>query len=91
MSNQCRFCEHHGNMDACDKERDCSIKESWYVGELALGHLKVQHAASVKIRTLERALFQISQAPFPLHDYCNTDVWEFACNLVNARKEVSDE
>ena len=31
---------------------------------------------------MAKALYEISQAPYPLHDYCSEESWEFACEFV---------
>ncbi len=37
---------------------------------------------------LSKALFEIAQAPYPLHDYCSKESWEFACNFVSDKKSI---
>lgn len=37
------------------------------------------------IDELESAIFRISQAPYPLHDFCTKQNWELACNIVHER------
>lgn len=45
-----------------------------------------------EIRELRMALYEIAQSPYPLHDYCSKESWEFACNLVaSVNSEVFNE
>jgi hypothetical protein len=35
-----------------------------------------------EIEKLALALYQIARSPYPLHDHCSRETWEFVCNLV---------
>jgi hypothetical protein len=37
-----------------------------------------------EIKSLGNAAYAIFKAPFPLHDYCTKEQWEFACHFVEA-------
>lgn len=47
--------------------------------------------AATEIMKLETMLYQIAQAPYPLHDHCDSEVWELACNLVASLRPVFSE
>jgi hypothetical protein len=44
MSDQCRNCLCRGNIEVCRAETDCSIKESWFVGELEKENARLRGA-----------------------------------------------
>lgn len=39
-------------------------------------------ALVAEIEQLRAVLFEIAQAPYPLHDHCSKKSWEFACSFV---------
>lgn len=60
--------------------------------------LSAQEIESVRIENkkvgddimLRKALYQIAQCPFPLHDYVDNDVWVFACDFVDSENKKRD-
>ena len=69
MSDQCRHCACCGDIEACNKE-ECSIKESWYAGEL-------RSEVRVLERALERARLFIENITVPQNtDEAALQVWQ---------------
>ena len=58
--------------------------------EAAEAQVAERDAEIERLRNVESTLYAIAQAPFPLHDYCSTEQWAVACELVAAMNERSE-